>query len=630
MADFNPGVQPVEAQPMRPIVVGADTSTANAIQSGGNILGVIGSTIANGIQGAAVAAQNKESGRRLNELQQNLLRVSDLEQSGDMKPEVAARQYRITMARALANNYGNPALTKQMMDTYKDIVATPGLGQNIAKDFQQEKDNANDLHMQALKTAQAAGWGSPNMSSAEQDLWSEKHQQFLYAQGQIEAANKVLDHKIKENNLVTSGLAITQARQGIVSNGLTIQSKRLQLARDVAQNQLIGGVQNLSDSYFPKWNADLANLEQKVRSGKMTAEEAMKAAQQQHANIQKQVSNISLAHSDPGVISPFMKPFDMTYQNFVDNISGKNVSGVAANQLSAATNLQALQLTTHNPDLLKISGLSKILPAGMGPMLTTIANATTKAMVDSGFGQSGGAQNSQQATPVNPLSNGTPESKSGMSTYYDIIKRAQGLFTSNPSNKELGDELDGVVKNVLHGVGVYGSTAQSPANMTEVVKYLASPEFGQYVKQHPEAVSGDNAEQARQVYSQFYQAEVLPRIQNEFINQGMLSKSSTQTGTTTVITPRGVPIPKTVMTENSKLYHATWNGVGVSFVANDPKEMSNPYAVNKLRELNTQVAPVMTTLIHAQTNLAGSNDYRSAFNAMLDEISTNVAGAGEQ
>src|SRR5574337_140734 len=529
MADFTSNVAPVNIPQSPNIVVPADTSTANAIQSGGNILGAIGQSLAQGYAGAQLEKQNKESGRINNQLAQNLLRVADLEQSGFMKPDVAARQYRITMARALANNYANPALTKQLLETYQTIVKTPGLGENIAKDFQQEKDNQNDLSQQALKSAQAAGFGSPDMTPDMQQFWAEKHQQFLFGQTQMNAANAILEHKIKENNLVSSGLAITSARQGIAAGNVNLQRARIGLATDQAKFQYIAGVKNLSDAWFPQFSSNLEQITADVQSGKTpNKEDAIRDVQTRLAALRQRASGMALAGDQPGMIDGFMKPYEMLAQRTIDQISGKTLNTVATNDVDNITLLQQHLLTTQNPDFARLAAVSKMIPAGAGALQTTIGNATID-MLKKG-GQIPNSDGTYSTSPPNVTSDGTKEGNKAVSDYYKLLKRA--MLTSSQSNDpDLSNEVDNYVANTLRGIGVYGGTAQNPANLSETVRFVGSPEFAKYVKDHPDSVTGANAQKAKEVYKQEYEQKVLPLIQDQFTNLRSWSNATIQTGT---------------------------------------------------------------------------------------------------
>lgn len=611
MADFTSNVAPVEMPQAPNIVVPADTSTANAILAGGNILGTIGQTLAQGYNNAQVQAKSKEQARVMNQFSQNLLRISDLDQQGAFKSGDAIRQYRLQFARTLANN---PTMEKDLLETYKAIVGTPGLGENVAKDFQQGKDNQNALILQNIQDAQKAGWGNAQMPMDEQVAWSEKHQQFLFAQSQMEAANAVLEHKIKENNLVSSGLSITSARLGIATGGVNLQRARLALAKDQSQQQFLNGVKNLSDAYFPKYSNDLEQITSAVKNGQMNKEDAIRQVQTQFAQMQQQVSGIALAHDNPGSVEAFMKPFELMTQRSIDQLNGKTLNTVATNDIANIQALQQQQLLVNDPDFLKLSAVSKTIPAGMGALQTSLGNVAIDML------KKAGVINGDGTAPPNPVSDGTKSGSSGVKQFFDVLKRAMVVGQSD-SDPQLHQEIDAHVANVLHGVGVYGGTAQSPADLNHVVKYLASPEFGAYVKSNPNAVAGPNAERAKDVYTQEYQQKILPLIQDQFTALGTWSNATVQTGTTMVRSndPRVGNFPQPVATPTAEVVHPVFNGTGVSFVA-DPKYTNIPQVQQKVKELNSQVAPVMNTLIRANAHLAGSSNYKSAYEALMEQL----------
>src|ERR1700749_282561 len=206
MADFQSGVNPVQTQSAPLIATPVDASAANAIKTAGNFTSVVGTTLAQGAAQGKLIEQKTNEANFMSNYSQDLLRVADLEQQGVLKPDQALRQYRLRTARMIANH---PLMQEDIFKTYGSIVEKAGLGLNVAKDYQQEQDNANNLRMQAL---------------------TEAHQRFLFNQSQIDASNKLLEHKTKENQLVSSGLQIQNERASIANQSITMQRNRIGLA----------------------------------------------------------------------------------------------------------------------------------------------------------------------------------------------------------------------------------------------------------------------------------------------------------------------------------------------------------------------------------------------------------------
>lgn len=629
MANFSSGVDPVNPNPVNVPVPQASNADADAIRSVANIGGAVGASLVNGYQTAQVTAVTKRQNQYMSDFIQNHLRIAQLEQQGDIKPAYAAGQYRLLLARAVANH---PEMSQDFLKAQQKIIDDP-VGGNVMKDFQQEKDNQNDLHQAALKAAQTAGWGSPDMTAEQQDLWSQKYQQFLFAQSQINASNAVMQHKKLENEVVSSGLAITAAKQNIVSNNLTIQRQKMENAQALAEQQFTAAIKGMSDAYFPKFTNDLNNLTANVQAGKMRKEDAISAAQKQLASIQQQVSALAMAHKDPAYIESFMAPYKMLAQNAIDQISGKTLNTVATNEVANIQALHESQLLTSDPEVAKLAAVSNVFKTGLGPLAQQIQQVAGNILVKA-MGNTPENGGDPSVAPPNVVGDGTVQTSQGIKQALDITKRAMAAEPT-ANNSQLTDEVKNHVDQIFRGFTAYGPTATSPTQLNEAVKYFASPEFGAYVKAHPDAVVGENARKAEDVYRRAYKEQVLPLIQREFIDSDV--------GAATVVGYKPAPNDGSplnaemgssgpVVEQNAHLFQPVFNGTNVSFrlrVVDDsgkpismthPEWANNPMVQSKLNYLNKQVAPVMNTLIRAEAHLAGGSQYKQAYGALIDEL----------
>lgn len=633
MANFSSGINPITPDTVNNVIPQASSADADAIRSVANIGGAIGASLVNGYNTAQAVSAQTAADRYKAQLSQNLLRVADLEQRGQVKPQMAASMYRLEMSRAISSH---PELQDDFLKIHASIVGNPLLGGNVEKDFQQEKDNQNDLHQAFLKTAQTAGWGSPDMPPEQQDLWAQKYQQVLFAQSQINASNALMEHKKLENEVVSSGLAVTSARQNIVSNSLTIQKQKMENAQAISEQQFTSGVKLLSDAYFPKFNNDLGNLLQNVRDGKMTKEDAISAAQTQFAGIEQQVSGLAMAHKDPAYITSFMSPYQMLYQRTIDQISGKTLNTVTTNEVANIQALHETQILTSDPNVAKLAAISNVFKTGLGPLAQNIQNVAGNILSRS-MGAPPENGGDPTIAPPNIVSDGTQTSKQDIKQALDINRRAM-VTEPTANDPQLTSELGNAVQQHLRGFSVYGPTAASPTQLNEAVKYFASPEFGAYVKAHPDAMTSDSARKAEDVYRKQYETQLLPLIQKEFID--------TNVGAAIVVGYKPAPINGSPINaemgssgpeieENANLFQPVFNGVGVSFklrtVDNDGKPLlvshpelaNNPMVETKLAQLNKEVAPVMTTMVRAGAHFNGGTNYKQAYNYLIDELGWN-------
>jgi len=621
MANFQSGVQPVEENPLPMLTNPVDNSKANDISTFGNVLGVVGSTLAQAFTQGQQIKQAKADANVLGGYSQNLLRVADLEQQGVLKPDQALRRYRLLTAQMIANH---PMLQDEIYKTYGNIVEKAGLGLNVAKDYQQQQDNANQLKMQALMDAQKAGWGSPNDPPEVQQQMAEKHQQFLFAQSQMEAANALLEHKIKENNLVSSGLQITAERQTIANQSISLKRNQIGLAQDQAKQQFLAGAKNLSDAYFSKWQQDTANIVKQVQAGQLKPEDAIKAIQQQQAAIHQQTGALAAAYDSQGSLEALTKPIDMLAQATIDQISGKTGSQVTENTVNNILGLKNIQLLSSDPKFLALTAVSKMIPAGAGALQQGIGDAAVRLLkqnraipLDPGdnpanFGLDG-------RKPGDITHNDDPDHNKGVEQYFSITRGAISNIRAGNNDPDLHNEVLGNIHYILRGIGVYSKTMASPSELNSAVKFFADPQVGSYMKDHPEIIKGDAAVMAKVAYEQDYQRAVLPLIQEEFLNSKVRVGEKVDSDSLTAMRfgPQMVPDER----PTSGWIHPEFNGTGITFVPNDP---SKGDVQREAQRLNREVAPVINNLIRANAHFAGTLDYKTSYENFMAQLQPNL------
>jgi len=617
MANFQSGVQPVEENQMPMLTDPVNKSEANNISALGNILGTVGSSVAQGYAQGQQLKQIKQNANFMEGYSQNLLRISDLEQQGVLKPDQALRRYRLVTAQMIANH---PLLQDEIFKTYGNIVEKAGLGQNVVKDYQQQQDNANALRQQSLMDAQKAGWGSPNDPPEVQQQMAEKHQQFLFAQSQMEAANSLLEHKIKENNLVSSGLQIQNERGALANQSITLQRNRIGLAQEQAKQQFLAGAKNLSDAYFGKWQQDTSNILKQVQSGQLKPEDAVKAVQQQQAAIHQQTGALAAAYDSQGTLEALTKPIDMLAQATIDQITGKTSNQVTENTIANIQGTKAIQLLNSDPQFLTLTSVSKMIPAGSGALQQNLGDAAVRLLkqnkaipLDPGdnpasYGLSG-------PKPGDPTYNDDPDHNKGVDQYFGIIKGAISNIKAGNRDPALQSEVTGNIQNVLRGVGVYSKTMATPSELNSAVKFFADPQVGSYMKDHPEIIKGDAAIMAKVAYEQDYQRAVLPLIQEEFLNSKVKVGEKVDNDSLTAMRfgPQMVPDER----PTTGWIRPEFNGTGVTFVPTDP---SKGDVQREAQRLNREVAPVINNLIRANAHFAGTLDYKTSYENFMAQL----------
>jgi len=629
MADFQSGVNEVPLQRATVAPNPVDTGAANAISTAGNFLGAVGGTVAQAYGQGQQLQVAKQNAGFIQGYADDLLRVADLEQQGVLKPDQALRQYRLRTSRMLANH---PLQQEEIFKTYGNIIDKAGLGQNVVKDYQQGQDNANTLKMASLQRAQAAGWGSPNDTPEVQQNLAEKHQQFLFAQSQMEAANALLEHKVKENQLVSSGLSIQNERAQLANQSITMQRNRIGLAQDQAKQQFLQGAQTLSDAYFGKWQQDTARIAaqvgQQVPDGKggtttYTGEMASRDIDSQLAAIHQQTGALAAGYDSTGSLEALTKPLDMLAQATKDQVTGKTKSEVTANTISNIIGTKNMQLLTSDPKFLTLTATSKMIPAGAGALQQSLGNAAIDLLKRNKV-----IPGDESAVPTKPgdiTHNDDPDHNKGVDQYFKIVKTSLSNMNAGIKDPDLKTEIDGNISNILKGVGLYGPTAASPTELNSAIKFFADPQIGGYLSKNPDLINGDSAVQAKIAYERDYKEQVLPLIQQEFQN------ANVYVGPEADINPFGSD-RSTIKTGNPKYQAPTnevvrtmFNGTGVSFVANPTNDADRARnAAREAQRLNREVAPVMNNLIKASAHFGGNVDYKSSYEALMSQLTPPV------
>lgn len=623
MASFTPGISDVPDQRMAVNPTPANTITASEIGTAGNILGAVGGTLATGyVQGQQLEKVQQNAGH-LAGYAQDLLRISDLEQQGALKPDTALRQYRLRTAQMIANH---PLQQDEIFKTYGNIVEKAGLGQNVVKDYQQQQDNANQLKMSALQDAQKAGWGSPNDPPEQQEVLAEKHQQFLYAQSQLNAANALLEHKAKENQLVSSGLQIQQERGAIANQSITLKRNQLGLAQDQAKQQFLSGAKNLSDAYFGKWQNDTGSILKDVQAGTLTKEDAVKRVNDQLAAIHSQVGGLALGYDSQGSLEALTKPLDMQAAATIDQITGKSSSEITANTQANILGMKNIQLLSNDPDFLTLTATSKMLPAAAGSLQQAIGDSAINLLKrNKALPLSPGDNPSDfgiKPKPGDITHNDDPKHNAGVDQYFTVVKSALSNMNAGIKDPDLKSEIDGNISNILAGVGTYSKTMSSPKELNSAVKFLADPQIGNYLKSNPDLIKGDTAVQATEAYKQDYERAVLPLIQAEFLNAKVHIDQGVDAnpfgGTTGVINASANP---NNVKPSTDVVRIMYNGTGASFVANPTNDSKVAYSADaEAKRLNREVAPIMNNLIRANAHLSGSTDYKKSYDNFIEQL----------
>lgn len=617
MADFNSGIQPDQQRPMYQQPTPVDTTTASAISSAGSILGTVGGTL---VQGAALAQQTdatKQQNSFLMNYSQDLLRISDLEQQGVLKPDQALRQYRTRTASMLANH---PNFQEEIYKTYGNVVEKAGLGKNVVDDFEQQKKDAAALKQSQVLAASQDGFIQPGMSPEQQDTMVAEHQKLLFGNAQMEQANKILANQKAKVELTNAQLSTIQAKQSIATGAINQQRARINLAQDQAKYQFTAGAQQAADGFFSKFQQDLEGIKKQVgtqvpdpahpgKTMQYTQAMATQDIDNKLANIQQTVSGAAVASGNQDAINALTHPMAMLAESAKGVINGNTDKVINDNNVSNALAVAQHQQLTSDPDALNLVATSKLFPQTASSLQEAMGKKFVDLMRRNGLMKADGSANDSK--PSDPTTNGDPEHDRGNKQYWTTLKAGISSASTGALQKDAVLDLNNHITKSLEGMALYGPTAASAKELNNVVGFFADKQVGKYLIKNPDIISGPAAGQARAAYDRDYQQVVLPLLQQEFLNANVaIDNRSTVSG-------KGIRVSDPTMGESPKFIHPEFNGSGVTFVANDPtKGETNREA----QRLNREVAPVMNTLIAANAHFAGNQDYRTSYEDIMSRM----------
>ncbi len=219
-----------------------------------------------------------------------------------------------------------------------------------------------------------------------------------------------------------------------------------------------------------------------------------------------------------------------------------------------------------------------------------------------------------------------PSTEEGSRQYLQILRdsvsRANtGGFIGDREGAE--DEVRVNINQVLRGLGTYGSMVDNPQQLNNVVEFLTSDDYGEYVESHGTRINQENASSAREVIQVQFDEVVRPLISEEWRNatESLVPALGGALGGTSAVGEEPTP----------SVIRPFFTGTGVRFVKG-PSDTSVPVD-GKLRDLNRRVAPVLNRLIRLGAHLEGHRDYQRVYESnyaqLFGDAGTGASEANE-
>lgn len=602
MADFTTNVQPVQGQ-IAPVAPVQDNTAAEAVQGVGQLLGGLGAAVINANTYAQQVKQQKYKASALGDLQQNIMRVQDLQQQGVMTQDQALRRIRLTTASSLANH---PLLQDDINKLVGTLTGT-ALQEDISKGTQAEQDqhSATQKYMEA---ALQAGYFKPTDPPEVQRKMADAYQGVQLALAQLKQQSDVLAYQKSQVELGNAKLSTIAAKQGIANAAVTAQRNNIGLQQDIHKLNFTNHAGDVALSFLPKFDKDANDL---INDKSKTPEQIQMGLDAIGNNVQDTISGIAIGADSTGSIPAMGDIFKRRLQVYKDQASGKLSADLAAQQLTNLTAVSSLALVNKSPDLLKLTSLSHVLPAAANVVQGNIANEAVKLLRNNGaIPDSNG---NTPTVPGNPTHSDAAEQKAVQQYSNILLENLKQANSGKVVDPEHQAEINNNFNNMMAGFGTYAGTTKDATGLKVAVQTFAKPEFGLYASNPKNGFDADASEKAGKAFDQYYKTALLPLIQNEFehasVVVGTMPSTSAYGAAKGLTQQKVVPAPTQI--------HPVFADGRVRFVADDPTIAG---ANDKATDLNNRVAPILQTMIKADAHLHQSTNYEFYYNELLNTI----------
>lgn len=613
MADFTSNVPSVQAQ-VDPIAPVQNNVAAQAVASIGGTLGGLGAAVINANNYSDQLKQATYKSKALGTLEQNILRNADLHDQGVLTQDQARRNIRRMTAESLANH---PLLQDDINNLVGKTLSTVGLAADVAAGTQQEQDQHTN-QQKFIQQAQAAGYGSPNDPPAVQQQMAHAYQGVQLAKAQLEQQQQVINFDKSKVELGNAQLSTIAARQGIANNATTAARNQIGLMQDQHKLQFTQNISKLTQAYDPVFNKNMDDIRDNT---KLSAEEKIQAYQAQLNAVQSSATAVAIGADSGGAADSITKIYQNRAQIYMDEASGKLTKTVADNTISNMTTAAQIAMGKQDPAFLRATAISKMLPTGMSSMQEIISNKAGNILAS--HSELPDVNGEVSKTPATVITDGTSQS-------IKDVKQASGLLLENLKQFNSGSindpqhlqELNTNANNFVKSFSIHGTTAQDATDLKTAVQTLASPQFGIYASNPKNTVSKDFLDKAADIYKTGYEAELVPMLQKQFLNDSVIIGQ--QPDTSAYGAAKGNTVPN-AQPDTSQI-HVQFIGGKATFIPNDP---TNKGVVAKVTQLNSDLSPIIGTMVRADAHLHGSIDYDSYGKMLLEQVMPPVTPSGE-
>lgn len=498
------------------------------------------------------------------------LLVADALAQGNIKSSAHARTLmRKNLLDALESN---PSLAGTLIEAQKAITGLPG-GAKIVEEGTDEEQRRTNL----ANTLSQNGLIAPGATDAEID-------QGINEFRRLEALNR--EHSLKMQTLDE------QLKSDQLSDN---QRSRLQNEKKVATRKY---ATEMAQPEFKR----VKNEFQKILDGPGTEAEKIVAIQDLYSDFKNQAAEM-LVSLDSTESSALFAPFEMLFENYQERIKG-----TISDEEIKRNNERIIQMQTNlalqDPTIANLAVTSKMFgDAGFQQVISKSDPKVLEAFLNFVAGTTPG----QDVPPASPYTEKMSE-REGLKQGLNAITR--GVLSSDP---DLRDEATQRMQLVLNSVEDYeGLIRRNPKAGIELVNWMSSSSFLKALQSNPEAF-GDLSV-AQDILNRHYADEVWGMVDREFRNNKITIPQTYFSGSDFA------PASENTTMETKEVVSVRSTGGGMEFFT----ESRDPLIVEKVRELNKELKPIINTTVKAMAHLDGNTNYRQ----LWENAATDLLGGG--
>tara|TARA_Y100001951_G_C11298065_1_gene277596 strand:+ start:49595 stop:51424 length:1830 start_codon:yes stop_codon:yes gene_type:complete len=525
------------------------------------------------------------------------MEIADAVDRGEMSSQQARRQMRINLARNLADN---PGFEEDIRKAHGDVIGTAGMGKVAAEGTRQEQE-----FFSVMGDAMAAGWVSADDSEEEQRKGTLDFIAFNRSQQMIDAQQNEIalrraqlgeqsDRISLETSKITQGTARINQRSALMS-----------LQQQEAEVTGRANLAALNRSYLPKFQKDTEQVLRQFQQGTLSPEEANRQLDGLEQQYTETATSIGM-DADPSFRDGLAAPYKTTISNARSVVSGERdlTSYQNANKIAVA---KAVRTMSGDPEVVTALAFAEAFP--QSPEVQQIgSNLVTRKLGELA-----------KPTGNKPFDTTDPDEVEATKTSLEFLKGNLDRVSSDSGSitSDQKQTVDRSLNRVLSGVNAYGMAVDDPAQFNQVVDFLASDQYGNYVSAGGTGIDSGNVQRAKDVLQAEYSDVVLPLVQEEYnkatIHLGIGRPGDPYNSSQSI----GMGMPEE--TPVAKDIEPIWTGSGLTFRTSS----NDASAKAKVRDLNKRVAPVVTKLVKMGAHLGGNRNYESVYN---DQFSTIFTG----